>query len=43
MSNAPKELKYTKSHEWVKVETDGTLTVGITDHAQELMGDMVYV
>lgn len=43
MSNAPKELKYTKSHEWVKVEADGTLTVGITDHAQELMGDMVYV
>lgn len=39
----PKELKYTKSHEWVKVESDGTLTVGITDHAQELMGDMVYV
>ncbi|OGI41024.1 MAG: glycine cleavage system protein H [Candidatus Muproteobacteria bacterium RBG_16_64_10] len=43
MSNAPKELKYTKSHEWVKVEADGTLTVGITDHAQGLMGDMVYV
>ena len=39
----PKELKYTKSHEWVKAESDGTLTVGITDHAQELMGDMVYV
>ena len=39
----PKELKYTKSHEWVKIESDGTLTVGITDHAQELMGDMVYV
>ncbi len=39
----PNELKYTKSHEWVKVEADGTLTVGITDHAQALMGDMVYV
>ncbi|MBI3569658.1 MAG: glycine cleavage system protein GcvH [Gammaproteobacteria bacterium] len=39
----PKELKYTKSHEWVKIESDGTLTIGITDHAQELMGDMVYV
>jgi glycine cleavage system H protein len=39
----PNELKYTKSHEWVKIESDGTLTVGITDHAQELMGDMVYV
>jgi glycine cleavage system H protein len=43
MSKAPKELKYTKSHEWVRVESDGTITVGITDHAQELMGDMVYV
>jgi len=39
----PNDLKYTKSHEWVKVESDGTLTVGITDHAQALMGDMVYV
>jgi glycine cleavage system H protein len=39
----PAELKYTKSHEWVRVEADGTLTVGITDHAQELMGDMVFV
>ncbi len=39
----PNELKYTKSHEWVKVEADGTITVGITDHAQALMGDMVYV
>jgi glycine cleavage system H protein len=43
MSKVPAELRYTKSHEWVKVEADGTLTVGITDHAQELMGDMVYV
>lgn len=39
----PNDLKYTKSHEWVRIEADGTLTVGITDHAQELMGDMVYV
>lgn len=43
MSNIPGNLRYTKSHEWVKVEADGTLTIGITDHAQELMGDMVYV
>ncbi|GAB4122656.1 MAG: glycine cleavage system protein GcvH [Sideroxydans sp.] len=42
MSN-PTELKYTASHEWVKTEPDGTLTVGITDHAQELLGDMVFV
>ena len=43
MSNTPKELKYTKSHEWVRTETDGTLSVGITQHAQELMGDLVYI
>jgi glycine cleavage system H protein len=43
MSNTPKELKYTKSHEWLRVESDGTLTVGITDHAQAQLGDMVYV
>ncbi|HEY8555547.1 MAG TPA: glycine cleavage system protein GcvH [Burkholderiales bacterium] len=43
MSNTPAELKYTKSHEWVRREPDGTVTVGITDHAQELMGDLVYV
>jgi glycine cleavage system H protein len=42
MSN-PDNLKYTASHEWVKVEADGTLTVGITEHAQELLGDMVFV
>lgn len=41
--NIPAELKYTASHEWVKVNTDGTLTVGITDHAQDLLGDMVFV
>ena len=43
MSNLPAELKYTKSHEWVRQEEDGTFTVGITDHAQELLGDMVFV
>ena len=42
MSN-PTDLKYTASHEWVKKEADGTITVGITDHAQELLGDMVFV
>ncbi len=41
--STPKELKYTKSHEWVRSENDGTVTVGITHHAQELMGDLVYV
>jgi glycine cleavage system H protein len=39
----PANLKYTKSHEWVKPEADGTLTVGITHHAQELLGDLVFV
>ena len=44
MSNdVPTELKYTKSHEWVRVEEDGIVTVGITDHAQELLGDLVFV
>jgi glycine cleavage system H protein len=43
MSEIPSELKYTKSHEWVRNEDDGTVTVGITDHAQELLGDLVYV
>ena len=42
MSN-PSNLKYTASHEWVHVEADGTLTIGITEHAQELLGDMVFV
>ncbi len=41
--NIPSDLKYTKSHEWVRVEADGTGTVGITDHAQELLGDLVFV
>lgn len=39
----PENLRYTKSHEWVRVEKDGTLTVGITDHAQDALGDMVFV
>ena len=43
MSNIPKDLKYTKSHEWVKLNGDGSVTVGITHHAQDLMGDMVFV
>jgi glycine cleavage system H protein len=43
MSTIPAELKYTKSHEWVRRESDGTVTVGITDHAQDLLGDMVFV
>ena len=37
------ELKYLPSHEWARVESDGTVTVGITDHAQEALGDVVYV
>tara|TARA_Y100001936_G_C15616176_1_gene429248 strand:- start:77 stop:469 length:393 start_codon:yes stop_codon:yes gene_type:complete len=43
MSNVPEELKYTKSHEWVREEEDGTLIVGITDHAQEALGDLVFI
>src|SRR3569832_13704 len=43
MSNIPVDLKYTQSHEWVRRESDGTVTVGITDHAQDLLGDMVFV
>ena len=43
MSNIPAELRYTKSHEWVRVDDDGTLTIGITDHAQDALGDLVYV
>ena len=43
MSNIPGELKYSKEHEWLRQETDGTYTVGITEHAQELLGDMVFV
>ena len=39
----PANLKYTKSHEWVKQEADGTVTIGITHHAQEMLGDLVFV
>jgi glycine cleavage system H protein len=41
-SNVPAELRYTKSHEWVKKNPDGTVTVGITDHAQHALGDLVF-
>jgi len=44
MSNdVPTDLRYTKSHEWVRVDDEGIATVGITDHAQELLGDLVFV
>ena len=43
MSNIPADLKYTKSHEWLKLNADGTAVIGITDHAQDQLGDMVYV
>ena len=43
MSNTPSDLKYTKSHEWIRENGDGTVTLGITDHAQELLGDLVFV
>ena len=39
----PKDLRYTDSHEWVRRETDGTVSIGITDHAQEQLGDVVFV
>lgn len=42
-ANLPGNLKYTASHEWVKTEADGTISIGITQHAQELLGDMVFV
>jgi len=41
--NVPADLKYTAEHEWVRVESDGTLTIGITDHAQAALGDLVYL
>ena len=41
--NTPAELKYTRSHEWARQERDGTITVGITHHAQDLLGDLVFV
>ena len=43
MSEIPTDLRYTTSHEWVRLEEDGTVTVGITDHAQEALGDLVFV
>lgn len=43
MSDLPSDLRYTKTHEWVRDNDDGTLTVGITDHAQEALGDIVFV
>jgi glycine cleavage system H protein len=43
MSNTPADLKYSKEHEWVRDNSDGTVTVGITDHAQDALGDLVYV
>ncbi len=43
MSNVPANLKYTASHEWLLLNADGSVTVGITDHAQEALGDLVYV
>src|SRR5271154_4070550 len=42
MSNVPTELRYTKSHEWVRKSPDGTVTIGITDHAQHALGDLVF-
>lgn len=43
MSNIPADLRYAASHEWTREEADGTITVGITDHAQDLLGDVVFV
>lgn len=43
MSDIPSELRYLSSHEWIRVEDDGTAYVGITDHAQESLGDLVFV
>nr|VFJ93785.1 MAG: glycine cleavage system H protein [Candidatus Kentron sp. H]VFJ94501.1 MAG: glycine cleavage system H protein [Candidatus Kentron sp. H]VFK00997.1 MAG: glycine cleavage system H protein [Candidatus Kentron sp. H] len=43
MSHVPEQLRYAKTHEWIREEEDGTLTIGITDHAQELLGDLVYI
>ncbi|WP_296897731.1 glycine cleavage system protein GcvH [Thiohalocapsa sp.] len=43
MSDMPADLKYTESHEWVRDNGDGTVTVGITDHAQDALGDLVFV
>ena len=43
MSNIPADLKYVKSHEWVKKQADGSVVIGITDHAQHALGDLVFV
>ena len=43
MSDTPTDLRYTKSHEWVQDTGDGNATIGITDHAQEMLGDLVFV
>ncbi|MDD3608559.1 MAG: glycine cleavage system protein GcvH [Halothiobacillaceae bacterium] len=43
MSTVPQNLKYGPSHEWVRAEADGTLTLGVTDHGQSLLGDLVFV
>ncbi len=43
MSNVPSELRYASSHEWARVDDDGTVSVGITEHAQDQLGDVVYV
>jgi glycine cleavage system H protein len=43
MSNVPADLKYTDEHEWVRKESDGTVTVGLTDHAQKTLGDIVFL
>ena len=43
MSEIPGDLKYAKTHEWVRMNDDGTVTIGVTDNAQEQLGDMVYV
>jgi glycine cleavage system H protein len=43
MSNVPAELRYAKSHEWLRTEADGTVSVGITDYAQSSLGDITYV
>ena len=43
MSNVPKDLRYAKSHEWAKKQPDGTVVIGITDHAQSALGDLVFV
>ena len=43
MSSFPENLKYAATHEWVRVEADGSVVMGITDHAQELLGDIVFI